>query len=86
MAKRGPKPMTSEQRTIALAARRQMTHARLPNQVIEALKVSMAENGTTLTDEIEARLVETLIADGYLDRAVAISACAPFAATATAVS
>jgi hypothetical protein len=66
------------------ATHRQVLNARLPQPVIEALRRAVDENGTTLTDEIEARLVETLIRDGLLARDVAETVCGAFAAASAA--
>ena len=61
--------------------RRVITNARLPLAVIDAIERAAAENGTTVTAEIEARLVETLIADKLLSRGDAIKFCGAYAAT-----
>lgn len=61
-----------------LDQRRKIINARLPQPVIDAIKRASDENGTSITDEIEARLVETLIADGLLDRITATRFCGAF--------
>ena len=68
------------------AQHRKVVNARLPQPVIDAIQRAADENGTTLTDEIEARLVETLMADGLLDRDTARQVCGAYAATGAALS
>ena len=75
---RGPKPTPSD------THRRSIT-VRLPPAVVAALETASAENGTTMTDEIEARLIETLMADGLLSRGAATSSCGAYASASAAL-
>lgn len=77
--------MAHKNRKPAEAHRKQLS-IRLPQPVIDALMLAAGENGTSITDEIEARLVETLIADGLLNRDVAVEVCGAFAATSVSIS
>ena len=72
--------------TKALHNRRVLMNARLPLSVIDALERAAAENGTTFTSEIEARLVETLIADKLLTHKTVAEVCGTYAAVSVAVS
>lgn len=76
--KRGPKPKGESKRKIL--------NARLSPEVIEALRHACAENGTTLTEEIESRVVLSLIEDGLLDYEVAMAVCGTVTSVAAALS
>ena len=72
--------------TKPLHKRRILMNARLPLSVIDALERAAAENGTTLTSEIEARLVETLVADKLMTHEAVADVCGTYAAVSVAVS
>ena len=67
-------------------ARRIKINQRLPLRVIEAINQAAGENGTCFTDEVEARLVETLIADGLITKDDATEVCGSYAGLAACLT